>query len=78
MVAVFIYELVVNARAQGSPFSFHVGQLTHAHVRRSNLNVAFCQSDAGTVWKCIDPRGRSLSAVHEDGFFRSCHTANAV
>ena len=27
MIAVFIYELVVNAQAQGSPFSFHVGQL---------------------------------------------------
>ena len=26
MVAVFIYELVVNAQAQGSPFSFHVSQ----------------------------------------------------
>lgn len=25
MVAVFIYELVVNAKAQGSPVSFHVG-----------------------------------------------------
>jgi len=25
MVAVFIYELVVNAQAQGSPVSFHVG-----------------------------------------------------
>ena len=24
MVAVFIYELVVNAQAQGSPVSFHV------------------------------------------------------
>ncbi len=26
MIAVFIYELVVNAQAQGSPVSFHVSQ----------------------------------------------------
>jgi hypothetical protein len=31
MVAVFIYELVVNAQAQGSPVSFHVSQLSAAH-----------------------------------------------
>ena len=78
MVAVFIYELVVNARAQGSPLSFHVGQLPHAHVRCSNLSVALPQSDAGTIWKCVDPGGRSLSTMHEDGSFRSSHTANAV
>jgi hypothetical protein len=78
MVAVFIYELVVNARAQGTPLSFHVGQLPHAHVRCANLSVALCQSDAGTIWKCIDPGRRSLSTMHEDCSFRSCHTANAV
>ncbi|KAH9025895.1 rhomboid family-domain-containing protein [Lactarius pseudohatsudake] len=62
MVAVFIYELVVNAKAQGSPISFHVGQFPNARVRCPDLSVALCQPDAGTVWKCIDPGGRSLSA----------------
>jgi hypothetical protein len=32
MVAVFIYELVVNAQAQGSPFSFHVSQSSYSSL----------------------------------------------
>lgn len=27
MIAIFIYELVVNWRAQGTPFSFHVSDV---------------------------------------------------
>ena len=78
MIAVFIYELVVNARAQGSPLSFHVGQLPRAHVRRSNLSVAHRQSNAGTIWKCIDQCRRSLPTMHEECYFHSYHTGNAV
>lgn len=78
MVAVFIYELVVNAQAQGSPFSFHVGQLPAAHDCWPNLNVARCKSNAGTIWKCIDPSRRSLSTMHEERFVRSCDTSNAM
>ncbi len=78
MVAVFIYELVVNAQAQGSPVSFHVGQLPDARVRCPDLSVAHCQSDARTVWKCVDPGGRSLSAMHENCSVRSCDTTNAM
>ena len=78
MIAVFIYELVVNAQAQGSPFSFHVGQRPDAHDCRSNLSVARCQSNARTIWECIDPGGRSLSTMHEECFVCSCNTANAL
>jgi hypothetical protein len=78
MVAVFIYELVVNAQAQGSPFSFHVGQIPDAHNCWSNLSVARCQSNAGTIWKCIDPGRRSLSTMHEERFVCSCDTPNAM
>jgi hypothetical protein len=32
MIAVFIYELVANAQAQGSPFSFHVSQTSYSSL----------------------------------------------
>jgi hypothetical protein len=32
MVAVFIYELVVNGQAQGSPVSFHVSQSSYSSL----------------------------------------------
>ena len=78
MIAVFIYELVVNAQAQGSPFSFHVSQRSAAHDCCSNPSVARCQSNAGTIWKCTDPGRRSLSTMHEERFVCSCDTSNAM
>jgi hypothetical protein len=68
MVAVFIYELVVNAQAQGSPVSFHVSQFYAAHwqILNSHPNAARCQPNAGTFWKCSDSGWRSLSAMYEE------------
>ena len=68
MVAVFIYELVVNAQAQGSPVSFHVSHLRAAHSLdlKSMPNAARGQSNVGSFGKCPDSGWRSLSAMHEE------------
>ena len=68
MVAVFIYELVVNAQAQGSPVSFHVSHLPAAHSLdlKSMTNAARGQPDVGSFGKCPDSGWRSLSAMHEE------------
>ena len=68
MVAVFIYELVVNAQAQGSPVSFHVSQFSAAHwqILNSHPNAARRQPNVGTLWKCSDSGWRSLSAMYEE------------
>ena len=53
MVGVFINELVVNSRAQGTPVSFKVSQFIHP----ANCSYSFpaCRkSHARTFWECAD------------------------
>ena len=67
MVAVFIYELVVNAQAQGSPVSFHVRfPAAHWLDLKFKPNVARGQPNVGSFGKCPDSGWRSLSAMHEE------------
>jgi hypothetical protein len=50
MVGVFIWEAVVNWKAQGTPFSFHVGTIL-GHYSDALLipHLAYCQPHVGTV-----------------------------
>ena len=81
MVAVFIYELVVNAQAQGSPVSFHVGLSLLDLTGRSSipiLNAARRQPNVGAFRKCSDQSRRSFSAVYEDRFCCAGNTTAAM
>jgi hypothetical protein len=68
MIAVFIYELVVNAQAQGSPVSFHVSQTSYSSLLDLQLqsNPACRQPNVGTFGKCPDSGWCALSTVYEE------------
>jgi hypothetical protein len=63
MIAVFIYELVLNSQEQGSPVSFKVCYLL-PELRYLTV-LACCESDARTIVKRTNIRGRPFPALHE-------------
>lgn len=80
MVAVFIYELVVNAQAQGTPVSFHVSQSPYSLILDSYLQskTACRQPNVGTFWKCPDSGWCSLSAVYEERITSSIESKSTL
>jgi hypothetical protein len=66
MVAVFIYELVVNARAQGTPVSFKVCcWALSSQFCTMNNPIAGRQSYARSIFKCSHQCRGSVSSLHE-------------
>ena len=67
MVGVFINELVVNARAQGSPLSFKVRGLSDSilMVNIHQFCLACRESNAGPIVECAYQSRCSFSALHE-------------
>jgi hypothetical protein len=59
MIAVFIYELVVNAQAQGSPFSFHVSQTSCSSLARFSTPIQI----QPVVNPMLGPSGSALIRV---------------
>lgn len=66
MVAVFIYELVLNAREQGSPISLKVnGISTHSSPQNPYTAAACDQPNVGSLLKCPYQSWGSLSTLYE-------------
>jgi hypothetical protein len=77
MICVFIYELVLNAKQQGSPFSFKVSERTLLRYGERYQSILACRkSYVGPIVKCINFRRRSFPALYEIG--RLCTTVDAV
>ena len=66
MIAVFVYELVTNARQQGSPISLKVnGILAHLSPPKAYTTVACDQPNVGPILECPYQPWGSLSTLYE-------------
>lgn len=65
MLAVLIYELVVNQKAQGTPVSFHVRMKPIEDPPTTHRRSANGQRDVGTLAKRSNQRRRAISCLHE-------------
>jgi hypothetical protein len=65
MVGVFINELVVNIKAQGTPVSFKVCNSYMSIIFVIDFSSASCKPYAWAVRKCIDQFRCSFPAMHE-------------
>ena len=67
MGAVLIYELALNGKAQGNPFSFKVCVISsYIASNRCSLTLAGREPHARSVAKCSHQCRREVPAMHEE------------
>ena len=65
MLAVLIYELVVNQKAQGTPVSFHVRAIIVTVGLPTHRRSANGQPHVGSISKRSYQRWRAIPCMHE-------------
>lgn len=68
MLGVFIYELVLNGKNQGTPISFHASNLRTLQWLLELMYIAARgKPHARSIAECTHQRGRALSSLYERG-----------